>query len=74
MNIAKFLAIYRRVAVHLPLDDEAEVRVEYGNVGRPAISYLVSRVDAEPHALVWGSSRSSSLAKPTTLASGLCPP
>ena len=74
MNIAKFLAIYRRVAAHLPLDDEAEVRVEYGTVGRPAISYLVSRVDAEPPHSLWGSSRSPSLAKPTTVVSGSCPP
>ena len=45
MSIAKFLGIYRRVAAGVPLDDGAELRVEYGPIGSPAVSYLVAGVD-----------------------------
>lgn len=46
MSVGKFLSIYGRVAAAVPIDPEAVVRVEYGDLGRPAIAYLVSSVDA----------------------------
>lgn len=44
MDVAKFLSIYDRAAQALMLDKEAQVRVEYGEVGESAVSYLVSAV------------------------------
>jgi len=45
MRVDKFLDIYHRVASSIPIVGTAEVRVEYGAVGAPAISYLVSSVE-----------------------------
>ena len=45
MGVGKFLSIYRRVAAGVPIAQEATLRVEYGDVGSPAISYLVASVE-----------------------------
>ena len=44
MRVSKFLNIYRRVASQVPVAEEGEVRLEYGEVGAPAISYFVKDV------------------------------
>jgi hypothetical protein len=46
LGVGKFLSIYRRVAAGVPIAQEATLRVEYGDVGSPAISYLVASVEA----------------------------
>lgn len=45
MAAGKFLAIYDRVAAHVPVSPAAEVRFEYGDLGRPAILYHVAGVE-----------------------------
>ena len=45
MAAAKFLAIYDRVATHVPVSAEAEVRFEYGDLGRAAIHYHVAGLE-----------------------------
>ncbi len=45
MTVAKFLAIFGRVAAGVPVRDGAYVRVEYGEVGAPAVGYLVDTVE-----------------------------
>ena len=45
MSVGKFLSIYGRVAGAVAIDPDAVVRVEYGDIGRPAVAYLVSSVD-----------------------------
>lgn len=45
MSVGKFLGIYERVASSIPIVSSAELRVEYGDVGAPAISYLVREVE-----------------------------
>ncbi|PNY80932.1 arsenic resistance N-acetyltransferase ArsN2 [Deinococcus koreensis] len=47
MSTRKFLAIYDRVARHIPVKGEAEVRFEYGNALSPALQYHVLRVEAQ---------------------------
>jgi len=47
MSVAKFLSIFDRVASTVPIADDAHVRVEYGEIGAPAIAYLVESVDVE---------------------------
>lgn len=47
MSVAKFLSIFDRVASAVPIADDAHVRVEYGEIGAPAIGYLVQSVDVE---------------------------
>ena len=47
MTVGKFLGIYGRVAASVPIDGQAVPRFEYGDVGEPAIGYLVSGVDVE---------------------------
>lgn len=48
MTAGKFLGIYRRVEAAVPIDPAAQVRVEYGDVGQSALSYLVAGVDSAP--------------------------
>jgi Family of unknown function (DUF6428) len=45
MTVQKFLAIYDRVAKHIPISNDAEVRFEYGDIGQPAYSYHVLDVE-----------------------------
>ena len=46
MTIRKFLAIYERVAEHIPVSYDAELRFEYGDARRPAASYHVERLES----------------------------
>jgi hypothetical protein len=46
MTATKFLAIYDRVAEHIPVSDNAEVRFEYGDMRRAAVSYHVERLES----------------------------
>ncbi|NTY02407.1 DUF6428 family protein [Deinococcus sp. JMULE3] len=48
MTNRKFLAIYDRVAQHIPVRAEAEVRFEYGNASTPALQYHVTHIDIQP--------------------------
>lgn len=52
MRVGKFLSIYERVASQIPVISDAELRVEYGDVGAPAISYLVRDVETVEDAVV----------------------
>ena len=52
MAAGKFLAIYDRVAAHVPVSADAKVRFEYGDLGRPAISYHVADVEPRGDALL----------------------
>ena len=47
MKVGKFLGIYGRVGSSVPIDEQAVLRFEYGDVGEPAIGYLVSTVSRE---------------------------
>ncbi|ABF44208.1 MULTISPECIES: DUF6428 family protein [Deinococcus] len=51
MTNRKFLAIYDRVAKHIPVSEEAEVRFEYGNANIPALQYHVHHIDIQPDAI-----------------------
>ena len=46
MTIRKFLAIYERVAEHIPVSYDAELRFEYGDTRRQAASYHVERLES----------------------------
>ena len=46
MTAKKFLAIYDRVAEHIPVSDNAELRFEYGDTHRAAASYHVERLES----------------------------
>ena len=46
MTVRKFLAIYDRVAKHIPVSYDAELRFEYGDARRPAASYHVERLES----------------------------
>jgi Family of unknown function (DUF6428) len=46
MTVKKFLAIYDRVAEHIPVSDNAEVRFEYGDMRRAAASYHVEGLES----------------------------
>lgn len=46
MTVKKFLAIYDRVAEHIPVSDNAELRFEYGDTHRAAASYHVERLES----------------------------
>ncbi|WP_420594424.1 DUF6428 family protein [Deinococcus sp.] len=48
MTTDKFLGIYDRVAAHIPVHGEAEVRFEYGNAHSPALLYHVSHLETGP--------------------------
>jgi Family of unknown function (DUF6428) len=45
MTVQKFLAIYQRVAKHVPISNDAELRFEYGDVGQPAFSYHIQSIE-----------------------------
>jgi Family of unknown function (DUF6428) len=45
MIVRKFLAIYERVAEHISVSYDAELRFEYGDKRRPAASYHVERLE-----------------------------
>ena len=45
MRVNKFLAIYDRVSEQVPVSNKAEVRFEYGDTRRPAMSYHVERLE-----------------------------
>jgi hypothetical protein len=45
MRTGKFLDIYRRVASSIPVDENAEIRIEYGDLDRPAINYHVDGLE-----------------------------
>jgi hypothetical protein len=47
MTVRKFLAIYDRVATHVPISDKAELRFDYGDFGQPACSYHVQNIETE---------------------------
>jgi Family of unknown function (DUF6428) len=47
MTVRKFLAIYDRVARHVPISNEVELRFEYGDIGQPACSYHVQNIETE---------------------------
>jgi Family of unknown function (DUF6428) len=46
MTVRKFLAIYERVAEHIPVSYDAELRFEYGDTRQPAASYHVERLES----------------------------
>ncbi len=46
MTVKKSLAIYDRVAEHIPVSDNAEVRFEYGDMRRAAATYHVERLES----------------------------
>jgi hypothetical protein len=46
MTVRKFLAIYERVAKHISVSYDAELRFEYGDTRRPATSYHVERLES----------------------------
>ena len=46
MTVAKFRSIWNRVTEVVPVEDDALVRVEYGEPGAPAVAYLVDRIEA----------------------------
>lgn len=46
MTVRKFLAIYERVAEHIPVSYDAELRFEYGDRRRQAASYHVERLES----------------------------
>jgi hypothetical protein len=52
MSARKFLNIYRRVASHIPVDEDAEIRFEYGNLHRPAVNYHVSGLEEQQDKLL----------------------
>ena len=45
MAADKFLAIYDRVAAHVSVSPQAELRFEYGDCARPAVSYHVGELE-----------------------------
>jgi Family of unknown function (DUF6428) len=45
MTVRKFLAIYERVAEHISVSYDAELRFEYGDKRRSAASYHVERLE-----------------------------
>ena len=47
MTVAKFLAIFTRVATAVPLADGAHVRIEYGRIGQPAVGYLIDGIEVD---------------------------
>ena len=52
MSVGKFLGIYHRVASQIPVEEGAEVRLEYGEQGAPAVSYFVGEVQPEGEEVV----------------------
>jgi Family of unknown function (DUF6428) len=54
MTVRKFLAIYDRVAKHVPISNDAELRFEYGDVGQPAYNYHVQSVEMRGESILVG--------------------
>lgn len=52
MTTQKILSIYDRVVARVPVQADAEVRFEYGNVTNPALQYHVNSVDVQPERVV----------------------
>ena len=52
MSAGKFVSIVERVAANVVLSDTANVRVEYGDAGAPAVSYHVGGVHVGDAAVV----------------------
>ena len=52
MTTRKFLSIYDRVAVRIPVQGTAEIRFEYGNVSSPAMQYQLVSVNVQPERVV----------------------
>jgi hypothetical protein len=52
MTVRKFLAIYDRVAKHIPVSYDAELRFEYGDKGRPAASYHVELLESRENLIL----------------------
>lgn len=67
MTVAKFMAIFTRVASAVPLSDGGHVRVEYGPIGRPAVGYLVDAITVDAHGV------EVRLAPPTVACKGADP-
>ena len=51
MSVDKFLNIYNRVSSSISVEESAEMRVEYGDIGSPAISYVVTSVEKTAEAV-----------------------
>ena len=47
MTVQKFLSIYGKAAAAVPVRGASELRFEYGNTERPAISYFIDAVTLE---------------------------
>ena len=45
MTVGKFLSIYNRVSSNISISDSATVRIEYGDPGSAAVSYLVEGLE-----------------------------
>ncbi len=52
MRVGKFLSIYSRVAERIPVAEDAGVRLEYGDIGAPAISYHVQNIQLKDKEVV----------------------
>jgi hypothetical protein len=46
MKVGKFLAIYDRVAEHVPVSDDSELRFEYGDGHGPAVAYHIESLES----------------------------
>lgn len=73
MRVSKFLAIYNRVTARVPTLASAQMRVEYGDVGAPAISYLVSAVEPGDDAVVVRLEPPAATCKAAERAAGFVP-
>lgn len=52
MSVEKFLSIYNKVSSSIAVEETAEMRVEYGDIGEPAISYLVTGFEKTADAII----------------------
>jgi Family of unknown function (DUF6428) len=52
MSVEKFMGIYNRVSVSVPVRPMAEIRFEYGDDGEPAIQYHVRGLEAQSDTLL----------------------
>jgi hypothetical protein len=52
MAVQKFLSIYDRVASHVAIFDDAELRFEYGEIGRPACIYHVQNLETKRESIL----------------------
>ena len=51
MTVGKFLSIYAQVTQSLPVQEEAELRLEYGDLATPALRYHVTAVESRDDAV-----------------------